>query len=124
MTAIPTSRNTSPVQVNDIDDLRTEAVIVLRAVDHITSDLDHFSKSVRNSGYLLDTIRTVEDHLAQARRNCAAATTIAQRLLRRLDETRSQALEPGNLDRLRDAFALLSLADTAYLRAMEISKKK
>ena len=116
---------------NDIstspDEIRTEAAIVLRTVEHITFDLDSFSRTIRSTKNANATvISDIERHLAQARRNCADATAIAQRVVvlheqydhMTLPELRSES------EQIRQAFALLALADAAYLQAFEVASNR
>jgi hypothetical protein len=108
------------------DDVRTEAAIVLRTVEHIAFDLDHFSKTVRHGTRPATVISDIERHLAQARRNCADATAIAEEILQ--FHADSGETTPARLqlqaDQIRDAFALLTLADAAYLRAFEVAGRR
>jgi hypothetical protein len=110
----------------DTSELRTEAAIVLRTVEHITFDLDHFSKTIRAAQNNRTVIDDIERHLGQARRNCAAATTIAERIIRSHDSDvpPTQAECDRHTDELRDAFAELALADSAYLRAFEVASPR
>jgi hypothetical protein len=105
------------------DEIRTEAVIVLRTVEHITFDLDHFSRTIRTREHEARVITDIERHLGQARRNCADATAIAENILREHEHHEPLTpLDPHSAsNQLRDAFALLALADSAYLRAFEVA---
>lgn len=107
----------------DADEINTEAVIVLRTVEHIAFDLDHFSKTIRHGKHTGTVIADIERHLAQARRNCAEATTIAEHILESHADEPALAAESMKLqsEQIRDAFALLALADAAYLRAYEVA---
>jgi hypothetical protein len=107
-------------------DIRTEAAIVLRTVEHITFDLDYFSRTIRSKHHNTTVINDIERHLAQARRNCADATAIAERmehLHRHHTEISARDIEKDTA-RLGDAFALLALADSAYLRAFEVASPR
>jgi hypothetical protein len=108
------------------DEIRTEAAIVLRTVEHITFDLDHFSRTIRQGIHNATVIADIERHLGQARRNCADATSIAERMLimHAEYEEMSQTEIKNEAGQLRDAFALLALADAAYLRAFEVASNR
>ena len=108
------------------DEIRTEAAIVLRTVEQITFDLDYFSRTIRQGDYNTTVIADIERHLGQARRNCADATAIAEHVLmmRAEFEEMSQPELKNEAEQLRDAFALLALADSAYLRAFEVASNR
>lgn len=108
------------------DEIRTEAAIVLRTVEHIAFDLDYFSRTIRRGVHNPTVIADIERHLGQARRNCADATAIAEHVL--MNHADYEEISPTELkneaEQLRDAFALLALADSAYLRAFEVASNR
>lgn len=106
------------------DEVRTEAMIVLRTVEHITFDLDYFSRTIRHRQFSPTIIADIEGHLAQARRNCAEATTIAEHILQVDTGDEFRQATQMHSEQIRDAFSLLTLADSAYLRAYEVAGAK
>lgn len=118
--------NTLPDLSANVDEVRTEATIVLRTVEHIAFDLDYFSRTIRIKHNNATVIEDIERHLGQARRNCADATAIAEEIVKRhgsIDDVTNTELD-AQANQLRDAFALLALADAAYLRAFEIASPR
>jgi hypothetical protein len=105
------------------NEIRTEAAIVLRTVEHITYDLDYFSRTIRTKQHSATVINDIERHLGQARRNCAEATAIADNILRTDEDHDSLTTQDtaNATSNIRNAFALLALADSAYLRAFEVA---
>jgi hypothetical protein len=124
----PEVTSTLPTEISGSpDEIRTEAAIVLRTVEHITFDLDSFSRTIRAAKNASPTvISDIERHLAQARRHCADATAIAQRVVlmhEQYDEMTSPELK-NESEHLRYAFDLLALADAAYVQAFEVASNR